>query len=179
MRRLPRLTKKRVISAIAVIIISIIGQFLLPSSKLPNPSPPVAPPSTSPTYAKVIRVIDGDTIEIAGGQRVRYIGINTSELATAKKPDECFARAASDKNKELVEGKTIRLEKDISNTDKYGRLLRYIYLNDLMVNDYLVKEGYAKATPIRPDIKYAKIFAASQIEAKKAAKGLWQQCQQL
>ena len=167
MRRLPRLTKKRIILAITVIIISIITQFVLP---------PVSP-TPSPVYAKVTKAIDGDTIEIEGGQHVRYIGIDTPELYHPTKPVQCFGREAMEKNKKLVEGKTVRLEKDVSDTDKYGRLLRYVYVNNLLVNDYLVKEGYAKATPIRPDIRYAAIFENSQIQAKKEVKGLWQQCQ--
>src|SRR3990167_3408922 len=76
----------------------------------------------------VTRVIDGDTIEIEGGQKVRYIGIDTPETVDPRKPVQCFGVEASNKNKELVSGKRDRLEKDVSETDKYGRLLRYIYI---------------------------------------------------
>ena len=82
----------------------------------------------------VIRVVDGDTIEIEGGQKVRYIGIDTPETVDPSRPVGCYGKEASDKNKELVEGKIVRLEKDISETDRYGRLLRYIYVGDIFVN---------------------------------------------
>ncbi len=93
---------------------------------------------------KVIKVIDGDTIEIEGKQKVRYIGINTPELNDDNKTIRCFAQMAFEKNKELVEGKEVKLEKDISETDKYGRLLRYVFVGDIFVNDYLVRQGFAQ-----------------------------------
>lgn len=84
------------------------------------------------TFPKVVRVIDGDTIEIEGGDRVRYIGIDTPETVDPRKPVQCYGQEASNKNKELVEGKTVELEKDVSETDKYGRLLRYVWLGDML-----------------------------------------------
>ena len=84
----------------------------------------------------VTKVIDGDTIQIENGQKVRYIGIDTPEL----KGNECYAKQAREKNKELVEGKQVKLQKDISETDKYGRLLRYVYTEQgKFVNNLLVQ----------------------------------------
>src|SRR3990172_7201954 len=77
---------------------------------------------------KVTRVIDGDTIELGDGRRVRYIGIDTPETVDPRKPVECFGKEAAAKNRELVDGKMVEMEKDASETDKYGRLLRYIYV---------------------------------------------------
>jgi len=124
-------------------------------------------------YAVVKRVIDGDTILLDNGYRVRYIGIDTPETVHPEKKVECFGKQASDKNRELVEGKKIKLIKDISNTDKYGRLLRYVYVDEIFVNDYLVKNGYAYTSTYLPDIKYLKQFKQSEKEARKNQSGLW------
>lgn len=122
---------------------------------------------------KVIRVIDGDTIEIEGGQKVRYIGIDTPETVHPSKPVQCYGKEASDKNKELVEGKTVELEKDISETDKYGRLLRYVWIENLLINEFLVQEGYAQSSSYPPDIKYQESFLEAQKKAREEGKGLW------
>lgn len=124
----------------------------------------------------VIRVIDGDTIEIEGGQKVRYIGIDTPETVDPRKPVQCFGIEASNKNKELVSGKRVRLEKDISETDKYGRLLRYIYVGDTFVNLELVKQGFAYSSTYPPDVKYQSQFTEAQRQAKEQNKGLWGSC---
>ena len=124
----------------------------------------------------VTKVIDGDTIEIEGGIRIRYIGIDTPETVDPRTTVQCFGREASEKNKSLVEGKKVRLEKDISETDKYSRLLRYIWLGDKLVNEILVKEGYAYSSPYPPDIKYQDQFDEAQEFARENKKGLWSAC---
>ncbi len=115
----------------------------------------------------VTRVVDGDTIEIWGGDRVRYIGIDTPEI------DEPYYAEATAKNKELVNGKEVRLVKDVSEKDQYGRLLRYIYVGDLFVNAELVRLGYARAKRYPPDTSYAELFSQLELEAKQAGRGLW------
>ncbi len=127
---------------------------------------------------KVSRVIDGDTIELENGQKVRYIGINTPETVDPRKSVECFGKEASLKNKELVEGKNVRLEKDISERDKYSRLLRYVYVDDIFVNDYLVRQGFAYASTFPPDVKYQDQFQKAQLEAQQQNRGIWSNCQQ-
>ncbi|MFH1561277.1 MAG: thermonuclease family protein [Patescibacteria group bacterium] len=122
---------------------------------------------------KVIKVIDGDTIKIEGDGIVRYIGIDTPETVHPNKPVQCYGEEASSKNKELVEGKEVILEKDISETDKYGRLLRYVWLGDILVNEYLVKEGYAQSSSYPPDVKYQNQFVEAQRQAREEKKGLW------
>ncbi len=130
--------------------------------------------------ATVLRVIDGDTIEIqtASGsvKKLRYIGINTPETVDPHRSVQCFGQQASDRNKELIANQTIYLEKDVSETDKYGRLLRYVYLetSNLSVNEQLVSDGYAVASKYPPDIKYQDKLAAAEKQAKIAQKGLWQ-----
>ncbi|MBI4085628.1 MAG: thermonuclease family protein [Candidatus Liptonbacteria bacterium] len=125
---------------------------------------------------KVIRVIDGDTIEIEGGERVRYIGIDTPETVDPRKPVQCFGVEASKKNKELVEGQKVRLEKDVTERDKYNRLLRYVWAGDIFINLELVKQGFAQSYSYPPDIKYQNRFIEAQREAREAAKGLWGAC---
>ncbi|MCD6094576.1 thermonuclease family protein [bacterium] len=125
---------------------------------------------------KVIKVIDGDTIKLENGEVVRYIGIDAPETFHPSKPVQCFGREASNKNKELVEGKLVRLEKDITNRDKYGRLLRYVWVGDLFVNDYLVRQGYAYVYTYPPDVKYSKQFVQAQREARENNRGLWAVC---
>ncbi len=126
--------------------------------------------------AKVVRVVDGDTIhvEIKGKrQTLRYIGINTPETVDPRRPVEFFGKEAGQKNKELVGGKTVKLEKDVSETDRYGRLLRYVYVSSTFVNAELVKLGYAQAATFPPDVKYAELFRQLEREARENKRGLW------
>ncbi|PIP57418.1 nuclease, partial [Candidatus Woesebacteria bacterium CG22_combo_CG10-13_8_21_14_all_39_10] len=122
------------------------------------------PPTETPVLSavsesfKVTRVVDGDTIEIEGGEKVRYLGIDTPETVDPRKPVQCFGIEASKKNKELVEGKTVRLEKDITDRDRYSRLLRYVWVDDIFVNLELVKQGFASSYAYPPDIKYQEEF---------------------
>jgi micrococcal nuclease len=180
-----------VLSGVLLLLVGfVLGQFscnklsvcLIPTltpTPVPTFSPlPTATPTSSPVSEifKVIRVIDGDTIEIETGERVRYLGIDTPETVDPRKPVQCFGIEASKKNKELVEGKTVRLEKDITDKDKYDRLLRYVYVNNLFVNLELVKQGFAFSYTYPPDVKYqAEILAAEQ-EAREAKRGLWAAC---
>ena len=128
---------------------------------------------THKDLVKVVKVIDGDTIELENGQKVRYIGVNTPETVDPRKSIECYGKEASNKNKELVEGKFVRLEKDVSETDRYGRLLRYIWINDTFVNEYLVREGYAQVSTYPPDVKYEERFLDAQRIAVNEERGLW------
>jgi micrococcal nuclease len=116
---------------------------------------------------QVTRVIDGDTIEVRiNGQiyDVRYVGVNTPE-----RDEPCF-REATNFNARLVEGQTVRLVRDESNTDRYDRLLRYIYVDDTLVNRELVEEGYAEAVLYEPDDEYYREFR--QLEIQAANQGL-------
>ncbi len=143
-----------------------------PSSALIYPDLPSSTCSTCTTFL-VARVIDGDTIQLENGQTVRYIGIDTPETVHPNKPVECFGQQASEENKKLVLGKNVKLEKDISETDKYGRLLRYIWVGDTLVNDYLVRNGYAHSSSYSPDVKHQQQFLESQRYAHENKLGLW------
>ncbi|MFC1903800.1 thermonuclease family protein [Chloroflexota bacterium] len=126
--------------------------------------------SAPPETAKVTQVIDGDTITIEGGYRVRYIGIDTPETYPEL---EKYGNEAWQANRRLVEGKEVRLERDVSETDKYGRLLRYVYVNDIFVNAELIKQGWAEAIAYPPDIKYQDYLEELEAEAKEAGRGRW------
>lgn len=114
---------------------------------------------------------------------MRYIGMNTPESVDPRRPVQCFGKEASEFNKDLVEGKKVWLEKDISETDKYGRLLRLVYLenpvnnpNALMVNEELVAKGFAGVYTVPPDVKYKDRFLAAQKIAVENKFGLWKSC---
>ena len=117
--------------------------------------------------ATVTRVIDGDTIAIEGDYRVRYIGIDTPEI------EEAFGLEAFEANRRLVEGKVVRLERDVSEVDKYGRLLRYAYIDDIFVNAELVRAGLAYAKTYPPDTKYQDYLENLEREAREAGRGMW------
>ena len=127
-------------------------------------------PVATESQVKVVRVIDGDTIEIAGGAHVRYIGMDTPETYPKV---EFYGPEAKAKNIELVEGKLVTLEKDVSETDKYGRLLRYVYVGDVFVNGELVRLGYAEAVSYPPDTRYQWQLEQLEKEAKAAKRGIW------
>ncbi len=134
---------------------------------------------TNRISARVIGVKDGDTIEVEiNGSRkiVRYIGIDTPESIDPRRPVECFGKEASNINRSLVENQLVQLEKDVSETDKYGRLLRYVYLGGIFVNRYLVEEGFANASAYPPDIKYQEDLESSEEDARISNKGLWGAC---
>lgn len=148
-----------------------------------NAAPPAteSPPSPvgSPMPATVTNVVDGDTIDalIDGREyRVRYIGIDTPETVDPRRPVGCFGHEASERNRELVQGQTIGLQKDVSETDAFGRLLRYVWLDGQMVNARLVEEGYATASAFPPDVTYSELFTALQAEARADGRGLWSAC---
>lgn len=127
---------------------------------------------------KVVRVIDGDTIEFVNGERLRYVGIDTPEEVDPKKPVQCFAKEAAAENKFLVEGKSIIFYKDVSDRDKYGRWLGLVYLPDgASVNLSLVKKGFAFAYPYKPDISHADEFKKAETAARKSKLGLWAACE--
>lgn len=133
----------------------------------------------------VSRVVDGDTVVITidgKDEKVRLIGVNTPESVGryAKNPQP-YGKEASNYTKKQLDGKTVYLEKDVSDTDKYGRLLRYIWLEEpdksnmkeKMFNAILLKEGYASVMTYPPDVKYSKTFVEIEKTARDNDIGLW------
>lgn len=154
---------------------------LATATRTPTPEPTLTPKPTYPRIAaQVVRVIDGDTIEvrITGGRTVtstvRYIGINAPEMPSNGKAAEPFANDAIEANRILTSGRTLYLEKDVSETDKYGRLLRYVFLDDdTFVNAELVRLGLAQAVAYPPDTRYQSLLLDAQQEAYDARVGMW------
>lgn len=178
---------------LAAVLLALLALAACDDGTVPQPTVEVTPtartatasptPTLSPTFpegttpATVLRVIDGDTIEVEiEGQayKVRYIGIDTPETVDPRRPVGCFGEEASAANKELVDGQTVGLESDVSDTDSFGRLLRYVWLDgDEMVNAALVREGYAQSSAYPPDVRYQELFDELEEEARTAGRGLW------
>ena len=132
----------------------------------------------------VTEVIDGDTFRLETGETVRMVGIDTPETVDPRRPVGCFGKEASNETKSLLTNKRVILQKDITDKDKYGRILRLVYLildnGDLLfVNDYLVRDGFAKAYTYPPDIKYDSKFKDAEAGAKMNKKGMWEKCVKL
>ena len=154
---------------LAFAILTIVGLTALARTGIPQPPDAEA-------AVRVVRVVDGDTIRVSLNGRdvtVRYIGIDTPESVDPRRPVQPFGREASERNKQLVEGRTVRLEKDVSETDRFGRLLRYVYVGTEMANAVLVREGYAHAVSFPPDVKHQDMFRQLEREARGARRGLW------
>jgi micrococcal nuclease len=185
----------------AVIIVSLIivaffcaGRILLPylsaETRQPDRSPIPASTQISPTATisvfqqyeclpkttlhqagEVVNVIDGDTIDVRldNGEtlRVRYIGMDTPER------DEFFFHQSTAVNKQFVEGKTVTLVKDVSETDRFGRLLRYVMADNIFVNYELVVLGYAQAITFPPDVACQSLFQMAERTARENNLGLW------
>ena len=138
---------------------------------------------TLPDTARVRRVIDGDTVELADGRLVRYIGIDTPEVRRRVgdrwvDDPEPFGQAASEANRRLVEGQRVRLEYDVQTHDRFGRLLAYVYVavkgdGERMVNAELMSQGFARLLTIPPDVRYVERFRALAEAARQARRGLW------
>lgn len=169
--------RQREIKFIATVVVFV---FLLGSSFYSSWRDKETGDSTTPAQhsesLRVKSVIDGDTVEMEDGRKVRYIGMNSPEIERGAKKGQCYGEEASRRNKELVEGKEIRLEKDVSETDKYGRLLRYVYVGDIFVNETLVREGFAEAKRYKPDTAKADALEAAESEATDAKRGKWGKC---
>jgi len=152
------------------------GKFRIPFGK-----------SYNYTNILVTRAVDGDTLKLENGERVRLIGIDTPEMHESQKLYRDSARSHQDIStiqklgrrayeftKNLVEGKRVSLEFDVEKHDKYGRLLAYVYLKDgTFVNSKIVEEGYASLMTFPPNVKYADLFLKLYQEARNNRKGLW------
>jgi endonuclease YncB( thermonuclease family) len=150
-----------------------------------HPPLPVAPLQTELSNPVTVQhVIDGDTIKLASGEKVRYIGIDSPEMrrrvgtrwVTVNEP---FAREAYQFNRSLVEGKPVRLEKDIESTDRYGRMLAYVYVEDhttgtwILANAELLRAGLARVMVIPPNRRYEDRFRTLEGLARSERVGLW------
>lgn len=140
----------------------------------------------------VVEVIDGDTLKIDISGHIittRLLGVNTPEVVDPRKPAECFGEEASMESKKLLTGKSVfvALNPNYERIDKFGRLLAYIWLSfdssestssRRFVNEYLIKEGYAREYTFNRNnpYQYQKLFKDVEVQAKKMKKGLWGKC---
>ncbi len=137
----------------------------------------------------VVRAVDGDTLKLENGERVRLIGIDTPEVYESTKlyrdskksgqdikAIQALGKRSSGFTRDLVEGKRVRLEFDVEKRDKYQRLLAYVYLKDgIFVNAEIVKQGYASLMTYPPNIKYVDTFKELYQEARVNNRGLWKE----
>ncbi|HET7720385.1 MAG TPA: thermonuclease family protein [Acidimicrobiales bacterium] len=144
----------------------------------PTPAPATA---TLPAGVDVVvrKVVDGDTLDVSGGERVRLIGIDTPESVAPDRPVGCFGKEASRFTASLVPpGTPVRLVGDVEQRDRFGRLLAYVYrqADGLFVNAELLRQGYAQLLTIPPNIAHTDEFTAIARRAREGAQGLWAAC---
>ena len=177
------MTRRRVRSLLILAALTLVSAL---SSSLVRPSgtAPVPGSERLPGDAVVRRAVDGDTVKLTDGRLVRYIGIDTPEVRRHQgerwvNDPEPFSEAAAEANRQLVEGRRVRLEYDVQTHDRFGRLLAYVYVSaprggdEVMVNEELLRLGYAKLLTIPPDVRYAERFREVMTEARQAQRGLW------
>jgi micrococcal nuclease len=129
-------------------------------------------PPGLPEY-EVLKVIDGDTIRVAGLGKIRYIGMDAPEIKHAGRAAEPYGYEAFEANQQLVQGKRVKIELDAGKRDRYGRVLAYVYCGSVFINAYLVEAGYAYAVKVKPNVRYWNLFSRLQQEAARAGRGLW------
>lgn len=149
----------------------------------PTASPTAIPPTATSTstrtpppgrtFARVLRVWDGNTVLIEGGYSVRYIGVAAPGAGMFRRPVEPFGREAAERNIELVEGKEVQLEADEVDTDFSGNLLRYVYADGAMVNETLLREGLARLAPFGRNARHAPALNRAELEAHRAPLNIW------
>ena len=120
--------------------------------------------------AEGVRIIDGDTIVISDGRPVRYVGIDLPEIGDNP---QFYGPEATTYNSQLLKEGKVRLEKDVSERDTFGRLLRFVYVGGILVNAELIREGYARSVFNPPDTRHAKCFIGLEEEAREAGRGMW------
>lgn len=126
--------------------------------------------------ATLLWVIDGDTVcaRVEGRvERVRYIGIDAPEMRHITRGGEPGGQEAREANRRLVKGKRLHLELDVVPRDRYGRVLAYVYAGERLVNAELVRQGYARASTVPPNVKYERLLRRLQQEARDQRRGLW------
>jgi micrococcal nuclease len=174
--KLTKRQKKTIVSLVLALLTLLVGFVTEHNSKVQQTLTPLSPG----TY-RITQFHDGDTISVEmDGQEeeVRFIGVDTPETQDPRKAVQCFGHAASAFTKQLIGDKPVRLEADAlsSNRDRYGRLLRYVYLPDgRLVQAEIIKEGYGFAYTSFPFTK-SEEFTTYQRQAREQTKGLWKDC---
>ena len=162
------MTSKRTAALFLFVLLSILA------CNLEGTPTPVPPPDDAETL-QVKEVVDGDTIVLEDGTKVRYIGLNTPERGRP------FYDEATEANRKLVEDREVRLEFDAVQMDRYGRTLAYVFVRDstaspqgeVFVNLELLRQGYANAFTVPPNVKHEELFREAEQEARETERGLW------
>jgi micrococcal nuclease len=165
MYRLFKLVIPVVIAAILLILIGVGCQ-----------SKPAAQAAPGRDSVKVNRIVDGDTLEIewkGKKEKIRLIGVDTPETKKPGTPVMYYGKEASEYTKKRLEKQTVQLEWDVDRTDRYDRLLAYVWIGDELFNSTLVKEGYARIATFPPNVKYVDQFKKDQEAARSKKKGIW------
>ena len=169
--------KKQLLKAVLALVVFLIGGL---SAALQDNLASV-PVALQAGFYPVTQFDDGDTVIVNMGgveEKVRFIGVDTPETKDPRKPVQCFGKTASAFTKNLIGDQPVKLESDPTNTnrDRYGRLLRYVYLPDgTLVNLEIIKQGYGFAYVGFP-VQKLEEFKAAQVEARASNRGLWAGC---
>jgi micrococcal nuclease len=142
-------------------------------------SPGPGSEATSPVTVRVTKVTDGDTIHVGyqgHDERVRLIGVDTPEVPWYGGKEDCYGVPAGLYARQRLSGRSVRLAFDVERRDRYGRLLAYVYVGPELFNLTLLRLGYARADPVRPDTMMASTFEQAEREARAAGRGLWSAC---
>ena len=191
-----RLMNRSFIVFIGLVLLILIQQYSRMERELPRPdqavpsAQPAAPGSTTPdtsvledgptsqfaeqAVVRVRRVVDGDTLLLTNGERVRLLGVDTPETKKEGTPVQPFGPEASEFTRGMVEGKVVTLVFDRERYDKYGRVLAFVYVNGICLNEELIRQGLSAAQlqyPYRSDMKQQ--FARAEVEAREHRRGLW------
>ena len=166
--------------ALFVALVVVAFQAIDTGGDSPQRSNPSSGSANKARTAKVLRTVDGDTIVVKDSEnrteRVRYIGVDTPESVKPNAPVDCFGHEASDYNKQLVAGKTVRLVPDREAEDRYGRSLAFVYVGDQLIQAKLLENGYARTLEIEPNTSKASYFAKLERVAISTNRGLWRAC---
>ena len=166
------------------LLVALAGAAALEAVSDPAPAPgPRAGPASGGLPAgldvTVERVVDGDTIVVSGGERVRLIGVDTPETNDPRRAVGCFGRQASEFTSTLLPtGSRVRLVGDVEQRDRFGRLLAYVYrqADGLFVNAELLRRGFGQVLTIPPNVAHSEEFVALSREARQEERGLWGAC---
>lgn len=116
---------------------------------------------------RVTHIVDGDTFDIDSGERVRMIGIDTPERG------DVYYKEAKEYLTILIHGKNVRLAKDVSERDRYGRLLRHVYIDEQWINEKMIRDGFARLVTYAPDVSHVADFTRAERAAREEQIGLW------
>ncbi len=171
-----RLKRRR--SPVAWIVLLVLVA-LIAARAYRNANHPVAVESLRPGIFRVRRVIDGDTLVLSNGSRIRLIGVDTPELNANSQDEVRLARAATEFTRQFVRDGEVRLEFDRERLDRYGRFLAFVYVGDRMLNEELIRQGYGRALLyFNYSERFKRRFRAAEDEAKQSMAGIWAEVRQ-